>query len=500
MMNITKSNYISCKQCEKLLWLEKYKPHVLDDKVTKQTAEGDAVGALARTYYQPNVTVKLGTVERMAEQTRALIAAGENIICEATFCVDGLSCAVDILRIYHSGEAITGVDIIEVKATTSVKDHQVDDVAFQTYVLERDGYRVNRVILMYLNSNYVRQGDLDVYELFCQEDVTVRAKGCVMTAPLIEQAREVLAETAEPDHELSLNCERPYECPAKAYCRQCKGIPEQSVFSVSGMTAAKKYAFYAQGIVTLEDLCRRDELLTKQQAACVRGMRGPMGSAPRVSTENVRHFLDGLQFPLYHLDFETAQYAIPKYNGTTPYQQVPFQYSLHIMMSPTGPFIHKEYLADPDEDPRDKLVEQLYHDIPMDVMSMAYNNAFEKMVCRALATQYPEYAEHLRNIADNMVDLMIPFRNRWVSTPSMHGSYSIKAVLPALCGNDPSIDYHRLPVVHNGAEAMAIFADMADGRIPRDEFADIRKGLLMYCGLDTLAMVKVLQKLYELIS
>lgn len=82
----------------------------------------------------------------------------------------------------------------------------------------------------------------------------------------------------------------------------------------------------------------------------------------------------------------------------------------------------------------------------------------------------------------------------------MHGSYSIKAVLPALCGNDPSIDYHRLPVVHNGAEAMAIFADMADGRIPRDEFADIRKGLLMYCGLDTLAMVKVLQKLYELIS
>lgn len=159
MMNITKSNYISCKQCEKLLWLEKYKPHVLDDKVTKQTAEGDAVGALARTYYQPNVTVKPGTVERMAEQTRALIAAGENIICEATFCVDGLSCAVDILRIYRSGEAITGVDIIEVKATTSVKDHQVDDVAFQTYVLERDGYRVNRVILMYLNSNYVRQGN-----------------------------------------------------------------------------------------------------------------------------------------------------------------------------------------------------------------------------------------------------------------------------------------------------------------------------------------------------
>lgn len=158
MMTITKSNYISCKQCEKLLWLEKYKPHVLDDKVTKQTAEGDAVGALARMYYQPNVTVKLDTVEHMAEQTRALIAAGENIICEATFCVDGLSCAVDILRIYRSGEAITGVDIIEVKATTSVKDHQVDDVAFQTYVLERDGYRVNRVILMYLNSNYVRQG------------------------------------------------------------------------------------------------------------------------------------------------------------------------------------------------------------------------------------------------------------------------------------------------------------------------------------------------------
>lgn len=496
---ISKTNFISYKQCEKLLWLEKFKPHELASGDTKQTADGEAVGSIARMYFPTAVTVSLDTAERMARKTKELIGAGETTICEATFLTDGLSCSVDILRVLPSDEKTPRtVEIIEVKSTVGVKDHQVTDVAFQSYVLKKAGYHIARVALMHLNSEYVRHGDIDVHQLFAMEDVTMRALSYDYIERDVERAREILRCAHEPSHELSIGCEKPFECPAKAYCHRCHSIPEASVFSISGMSAAKKYELYAKGIITPDDLSSHREHLTDKQYACVGDMRAEDVNTPDVNTAAVRRFLAGLQYPLYLLDFETVQNAVPQYDGTTPYQQVPFQYSLHIMESIDGPIIHKEYLADPREDPRDKLVEQLCHDIPENVMSMAYNNSFEKRVCRALAKRYPKSSEHLLNIAENMTDLMVPFRNRWVSTPSMHGSYSIKAVLPALCGNDPSIDYHRLPVVHNGAEAMSIFADMTSGRIDPSEFDVIRKGLLLYCGLDTLAMVKVLQKLYEL--
>jgi phosphoribosyl-ATP pyrophosphohydrolase len=134
----------------------------------------------------------------------------------------------------------------------------------------------------------------------------------------------------------------------------------------------------------------------------------------------------------------------------------------------------------------------------MGVQSIAYNYSFEKSVCRALAAMYPDLAPHLLNIVDNMIDLMVPFQKKWVTSPAMHGSYSIKAVLPVLCGGDPALDYHALPVVHNGAEAMATFATLHLVEDPQ-EVQRIRDGLKQYCCLDTLAMVKVLDALYDLL-
>ena len=126
---------------------------------------------------------------------------------------------------------------------------------------------------------------------------------------------------------------------------------------------------------------------------------------------------------------------------------------------------------------------------------MAYNSSFEKTVCRKLAALFPDLTDGLLSIVDNMVDLMIPFQKGWVTTPSMHGSYSIKAVLPALCGGDPALDYHALPVVHNGAQASETFGSLHLIK-EYEKVEAIRKGLLLYCGLDTLAMVKVLEQLY----
>ncbi|MCR4648262.1 MAG: DUF2779 domain-containing protein, partial [Lachnospiraceae bacterium] len=199
-------------------------------------------------------------------------------------------------------------------------------------------------------------------------------------------------------------------------------------------------------------------------------------------------------YPLYHLDFETFQQAIPEFEGGKPYAQIPFQYSLHIEYE-DGHLDHKEFLAKEGTDPRRDIAESLCRDIPKGVCSLAFNMGFEKGRIKELAELFPDLAEHLLDIFDHMQDLMIPFQSKAYYNNDMEGSYSIKHVLPALYPNDPELDYHSLSQVHNGGEASAAFLTMPTKT--SEEIAELRSNLLKYCGLDTFAMVKVLRKLKE---
>ena len=218
-----------------------------------------------------------------------------------------------------------------------------------------------------------------------------------------------------------------------------------------------------------------------------------------IDYKGVRGFLDTLSYPLYFLDFETMNDPVPQYDGSRPYQQIPFQYSLHIKESETSPYIHKEFLAPSDgSDPRHALAEQLCHDIPMDVCILAYNKQFECGRIKDLADSFPNLAYHLMNIRDNMKDLLDPFQKGYYYVPAMGGSFSIKSVLPALFPNDPELDYHKLDQqVQNGNDAMFIFPKIKDMN-PQDAQA-AREALLRYCELDTWAMVKVLEKLKKVV-
>ena len=211
--------------------------------------------------------------------------------------------------------------------------------------------------------------------------------------------------------------------------------------------------------------------------------------------DEIKKFLATLYYPIYHLDFETFQQAVPEYIGCHPYEQIPFQYSLHIEYE-DGRLEHLEFLAKEGEDPRRSLAEQLVKDIPRGVCSTAYNMSFEKSVLRHLAEGFPDLSRHLMDIHDNMCDLMVPFQKQYYYSKAMQGSYSIKYVLPALWPGDPELDYHNLEGVHNGAEASASYADMVN-HTP-EEIAEMRENLLKYCGLDTYAMVKVLNRLKEI--
>ena len=212
-----------------------------------------------------------------------------------------------------------------------------------------------------------------------------------------------------------------------------------------------------------------------------------------INAEKIRRFLAEFSYPLYFLDFETIYPAEPLFDGVRPYQQIPFMYSLHWMEKEGGDLNHTVFFPYPGYDPRRAIAEELCADIPKGVCTIAYNMCFEKARIRELAELFPDLANHLMDIHDNMKDLMVPFRREWYYTDVMEGSYSLKAVLPALYPDDPDLDYLLLDGIHNGYEASETYLSMWQN--PDDRTPEKCRQLSEYCGLDTYALVKILEKL-----
>ena len=255
--------------------------------------------------------------------------------------------------------------------------------------------------------------------------------------------------------------------------------------------ASKRIGLILKGLITYDDI--KNEKLTPIRRIQV---DSTLANQPHIEPDKIKEFLDGLTYPLYFLDFETMQLAIPEYDGTKVYQQITFQYSLHIIEHEGGPLLHKEHLGISGTDPRRALAEQLCKDIPMGVCTLAYNKSFECTRIKELAGWYPDLAEHLLDIKENIKDLLDPFAAGYYYLPSMGGSFSIKRVLPSLFPDDPALDYHNLEGgVQNGSDAMNIFPKIQFMEPNEQETA--RKALLQYCCLDTFAMVKIWEALSD---
>jgi hypothetical protein len=344
---------------------------------------------------------------------------------------------------------------------------------------------VNTINLVYLNNDYARNGALDLKQLFCVEDVTEEAikKQGTMEQDIKTMKKLVLG--AMPVCDIGLYCNKygkdDFPCAAKEHC--WKHIPEYSVFNISRI-GKKAFDLYKNGITLLSDI-PEDYKLSESQWFQVKSYKEGISI---LNKEAIESFLESFTLPLYFLDFETYQQSIPLYNGVKSYQQLPFQYSLHVVKDEKSELEHYEFLAKEGKDPRRHLAESLVRDIPVDVTSVAYNMSFEKMVLKSLAHQFPDLSDHLFNIHDNMVDLMIPFQKKWFYTNEMRGSYSIKYVLPALLPGNKELDYKQL-VIQNGSMAMEIY-ERLHTQSP-EEIKEIRKNLLAYCKLDTLAMVRI---------
>lgn len=488
-MNISKSLYIRGLQCHKSLWLKKYNSDVLEASNESVLENGNNVGDLACELYPGGVEIPYeGTsFEDKIIMTQDLINQGVKDIYEATFQFNGILVMVDILNVEDNT-----VIINEVKSSTDVKDVYLHDLSIQYYVLNGLGYDVKETNVIHINNEYVRGDELEIEKLFTTVEVTDVVKS--LQEDIEDNLgifREVLSDKFnEPSIDIGAHCSSPYTCDAMGYC--WSHIPDYSIFDISRLKTDRKFELYKNGILNFTDIQNISQFSHSQQLQ----IKAELEQTEIINKTYIKAFLDSLTYPIYHLDFETFQQAIPQWKGVNPYMQIPFQYSLHIEYE-NGTLEHKEFLAEDGVDPRYELAKRLVEDIPCDVTVLAYNMGFEKGVIRKLANQFSDFTYDLMCIHDNIKDLMTPFQSKDYYVPKMRGSYSIKNVLPALV---PEMEkaYKDLELVHNGGEAMNVFASL--GSLSDEEKIAYRKALLQYCKLDTLAMVKILQKLRELLS
>ncbi len=500
-LNLSKSNYCALWQCPKMAWLNKYKPEekTEDADLIARFSTGNEVGDLARRLFGGYVDVTCYeedrlNLQKMIKNTKTEIEKGTAVICEAAFSYKGLYCAVDLLK-----KEPEGWTIYEVKSSSNDPNSPkanpiyIADISFQKYVLEHCGISVVGTYLITINSQYVRGKNLDIHQLFHimnVEELVLKEIGNVEAN--IQLAERILLCEKEPDSDLDKRCKNPYACRFWEYCT--RNLPKPNVFDLYKLDLSKKLEHYRKGEISFKDLeaCGGDfTWMQKRQIEYELHNPGPYWDDERLDT-----FLECLSFPIYFLDFETMMFAIPLYEGTKPYQQIPFQYSLHYMEEYGGELKHKEFLGISGQDPRRDIAEALCRDIPTNACVTAYNKAFECSRLEELANVFPDLADHLRMIKHNIVDLLVPFSNGFYYNRAMGGSFSIKSVLPALYPDNPELDYHNLEDVHNGSEAMTIFP-MIQYMEP-DEQEKIRRNLLKYCELDTYAMVMVWEKLRRL--
>jgi hypothetical protein len=487
--NLSKSKYLVGLQCPKRLWLESYRRELLPPiPAAKERvfSQGYEVGLLARERFPGGVLINEDPFHWQAalEGTRRALATDASAFFEPCFFHDDTIARADILTRNADGS----FDLIEVKSTTHSKEEHVWDLAVQTYVYEGAGLRINRAFLMHLNRD-CRHPDLS--NLFAMDDLTKDMRKHLGEIPgNLATFKAVLASDAEPSIRLGSRCFSPYECSFFDYCSKLWKLPEVSVFNIPYLGADKRDALIERDILDLHDLPPDADIGSRGETF----VRLFLSGSRSIDDAGIRSWFSGLTFPLYFLDFETDGPAIPRLPGLGPFGSIPFQFSLHVLHE-DGRLIEAEgFLHTDQSDSRSHIASALVDQIGPVGSIIAYNASFEKRVITELSAYLPDLAQPLQAFLPRFADLLDVFRKYYID-PAFKGSNSIKAVLPVLC---PDLSYKTLEV-RNGEDAQAAWARLISCE-DSEEKARLAHGLRTYCGLDTLAMVRIYQVLSDLIK
>jgi hypothetical protein len=480
---LSKSKYMNGLQCPKLLWFIYNDPEKVpgpDASTQRIFDQGHLVGELAKKLFPGGIDVSQDDFKGNITRTHQLLSDRRPLF-EAGFMADGLFSRLDILNPADGNKW----DIIEVKSSTSVKDENLHDVSFQKLCVEKNGLTVNRSYLAFLNNQYVKHGEIDVNALFTLQDITEEVKEA---GEGIEGRIAAMFETISsrecPDTPVGTYCSDPYGCPVTC-CWE--GTPENDIFSLY-RGGKKRFDLYYSGVLRIKDIPSGTQLNRSQEIQRSCSIKG----TPHIEPGPIREFLATLQDPVHYLDFETFNPAVPLFDGTRPYQKIPFQFSLHVKDDDTR-VRHYSYLADGPEDPRPGFLRRLKETIGATGSIVTYNQSFEEGILKELAIAFPQYSHWLLEVCGRMVDLLGPFRSFFYYHPRQSGSASIKSVMPALTGKG----YEGMAIA-NGEAASQAFVYVTYGQATEEERKQVRSDLEQYCGIDTEGMIWIVDKLREI--
>ncbi len=493
-MIISKSDYMLFLKHPAWLWLKKHdktKLPPVDDNLQSVFDAGHLFESYAEQLF-PDI-VRLGfngynEYLSLPACTKLAIESKAKVFSQGRFEVENITCIFDLI-VRVEGNTF---DLYEIKSSTSAKLEHEYDLAFQVVVLENAGLKINRVAVIHVNNQYVRKGEIDAKEITTVVDITDKVRSKIDETKInIQKALDV----AELDESPSISprfASSSFGDWMAVYKFINSDMDKYSIYNLAALKASIIGEFEDLGIDLIKDIPESFKLSTKQSQQRITTRNGDQ----ILDIPQIRKFLDGLTYPLYFLDYETLGSFLPPFDGMKPYQQLPFQYSLHILDTPGGKLRHLEYLHLENSNPARALSESLKSNIGDKGSVIVWNESFEKSCNDLLGELLPEFSSFFDQVNKRIVDLMLPFSSGWFVDKDFYGSASLKNVLPALISE---LSYKDLNI-QGGETAQRLWMDAVLGGNKKIDKESLFKDLLQYCGLDTLAMVKiyeVLQKVME---
>lgn len=487
MRTLSKSKLMTFRQCPKRLWLEVHRPALREDSSATQAsfAVGHQVGDIAQRLYDPEgkgalIDPQVEGFDTAFARTQTLLRSAQPIF-EAGFRAEGALAFADVMLPVKKGGK-RAWRMVEVKSSTSVKDYHRDDAAVQAFLARACGVPLSAIALAHIDSSWVYPGGDDYNGLLLENDLTEETfdRGDEVRG-WIAEAQKIVEKRKAPTVKTGKQCGDPYECGFLAYCRSFEPQAEQPVSWLPRIGNKLAAHIKSTGVIELRDI--PDALLNDQQR---RVKEVTLSGRTYFDQQAAAKALASHKLPAFFMDFETIQFAVPIWKGTRPYRQIPFQFSVH-HLSRTGKLKQQSFLDLSGKDPSKAFAEALLAACGERGPIFVYNAGFETARIRELAERYLRLAKALLALNERVVDLL-PIAREHYYHPSQQGSWSIKAVLPALC---PDLNYGDLDGVQDGGMAMEAFLEALSSQASATRKAEIKRQLLDYCALDTYAMVRL---------
>ena len=488
---LSKTQFIYYLQCPKYLWLYKNKKELYkgEEDLDYKQLQGESVEFWVYSQYKEGVDCEAegGDIFKSIDKTKEIMNSGGQVLIQPSFYDGDLFCRNDLLVFDKKSKKW---DLIEVKSSTKVEDLHITDVAFQKVCLENCGLKINKTYLYFVNNEYVRKGDIEPKKLIKKEDITERV--LLVEAGLKERIKEALVFiekiVKEPDVKIIKQCHNPYDCAFLEYC--WKDIPKHSIYNLS---LKEKYLMelVEKNKINIEDVS--EDIISRENKK--KYYLAKITDKIFIDKEGIDSELSNLVFPLYFLDYESYNPAVPLFDGYKPYQQMVFQYSLHIKESPKSKVEHYQFLADKWEDPCPELLKSLTNQIGNVGTIVVWNDVFEKGRNEEMAEMYPKFKEKLLSINSRVYDLGTPFKKNYYVHKEFKGGWSIKVVLPVMV---PTLSHKNLNI-QEGGTASESYRELIDKSIEKTEKEKLKDDMLEYCKMDTLAMVEIFNKLSSVI-